>query len=118
MAWLTGGVVAVATVAVGVLARRRSRSRSYTVTIDRPPAELAPGGRLPPAVASLGSGVAVTLRAAPDGRGTELVVRLREGEPSVFAVLCAWLTGEDRHTAVRSALRQAKQLAEAGGTGR
>lgn len=117
MAWLTGGVLTVAAVAVGLLTRRWSQPRSYAITIDRPPSELAPDGRLPAPVASLGAGVAVTVRPAAGGRSTELRIRLREGEPGVFAVLSAWLTGEDRHTAVRSALWQAKQLAEAGGGG-
>ncbi|MEN3613458.1 hypothetical protein [Plantactinospora sp. ZYX-F-223] len=91
-----------------------ARSRSYAVTIDRPPAELAPDGQLPEPVASLGPGVTVTLRPAPGGRGTELVAVLCEDEPLPLARLSARLLGEDRRAAVRTALRQAKQLAETG----
>ncbi|AVT35036.1 hypothetical protein C6361_33960 [Plantactinospora sp. BC1] len=89
-------------------------SRSYAVTIDRPPAELAPDGQLPEPLAGLGPGVTVTVRPAPGGRGTELVAVLCEDEPPPLARLSAWLTGEDRREAVRTALRQAKQLAETG----
>ncbi|MEQ4302294.1 hypothetical protein ABNF97_13020 [Plantactinospora sp. B6F1] len=88
--------------------------RPYVVTVGRPPAELAPDGRLPEPLASLGPGVTVTLRPAPGGRGTELVAVLRRDESSLFARLSARLTGENRREAVRTALRQAKQLAETG----
>ena len=86
----------------------------YVVTIDRAPAEVAPGGRLPEPIAQLGDGVEVTVRPAPGGRGTELAARLRRDEPDGLAGLTARLSGEDRRGAVRSALRQAKQLAETG----
>jgi len=112
--WLAGGVVA-ATVVAGAAALRRSRPPAYAVVVDRPPAELTPDGRLPAPLASLGPGVAVTVRPALGGRGTELVVRIRDREPALLAALSRWLAGENRRTAVRSALWQTKRLAEADG---
>lgn len=118
MNWLfRGGAVAV--VAAGGWAARwlvtRPRpSRSYAVTVRRPPAELAPDGRLPEPLAGLGPGVTVTVRPAPGDRGTELIARLRSEGAPMLAGLLSRFTGEDRWATVRSALRQAKQLAETG----
>ncbi|GIG90302.1 hypothetical protein [Plantactinospora endophytica] len=98
----------------GRTADGRAGPRTYAVTIDRPPAEVAPDGKLPEPVARLGPGVAVTVRPAPGGRGTELVAVLCEDEPGPLARLSARLVGEDRRAAVRIALRQAKQVAETG----
>jgi hypothetical protein len=112
--WLAGGVVAAAVVA-GAVALRWPRSTAYAVVVDRPPDELAPDGRLPAPLASLGPGVAVALRPACGGRRTELVVRVRDREPAVLAALSEWLAGESRRTAVRSALWETKRLAESAG---
>ncbi|UNX55055.1 hypothetical protein MF406_01855 [Georgenia sp. TF02-10] len=69
------------------------------LTVDRPAAELDP---LPAPLADLGDRVDVELRPAPGGRGTELAATPRPGA-----------SGVDRDT-LRTALREAKQIAETG----
>lgn len=86
----------------------------HVVTINRPRDELAQGGRLPDPVTRLGDGVEVRLRPAPGDKGTELAVRQRQSEPDAVTDLTARLTGDDPRQAVRTALRQSKQLAETG----
>jgi hypothetical protein len=80
------------------------------VTINKPASEVAPGGVLPPPLAELGDAVEVRVTEAPDGKGTELAARLRDGEPPA----AARLTGQDPRQDVRSALRLSKQLIEVG----
>jgi hypothetical protein len=75
-----------------------ARSRWRSVTINRSPQEVMPGGTLPGPLAALGDAVEVEVRPAPGGKGTELAARLRAAGP----------------TGPRSALRQAKQLIEVG----
>jgi hypothetical protein len=82
-----------------------------TVTILRSPDEIAPGGVYPQPIADLGDAVEVRMTPAPGDRGTELSVRIRHGEPSGLS-----LDEDDPRAAVRLALRQAKQLVEAGET--
>ncbi|MBV9823971.1 MAG: hypothetical protein JO144_17210 [Actinobacteria bacterium] len=81
-----------------------------SVTILADPAELAPDGRLPAPVATLGSLVETRLRPAPGGRGSELSIRTRPGPRSDPA---GW-KGEDPARRIRTALQQARQLAETG----
>ncbi|MBB4960821.1 hypothetical protein [Micromonospora polyrhachis] len=92
----------------------RWASRWQTVTVDRPPAQVAPKGQLPEPLVRLGDGVETRVRPAPGGRGTELAVRLRAGGSDVLTGMVAHLTGDDPRMALRTALRQAKQLAETG----
>ncbi|MGW0434150.1 hypothetical protein ACWDV4_16620 [Micromonospora sp. NPDC003197] len=89
-------------------------SRWQTVTVDRPPAQVAPEGRLPEPLVRLGDGVETRIRPAPGGRGTELAARLRAGGSDALTGMVAHLTGDDPRMALRAALRQAKQLAETG----
>jgi hypothetical protein len=93
---------------------RQTRDRWHTVTVNRPPGEVAPDGRLPEPLAALGDAVEVQLRPAPGGRGTELAVRLREGAPSGPAGALARVSGSDPRQQVRAALRQSRQLLETG----
>jgi hypothetical protein len=88
--------------------------RWHSVTVNRPPEEVAPEGRLPEPLATLGDAVEVRLRPAPGGRGTELAVRLRDGAPSGAAEAVARAAGGDPRQQVRSALRQSRQLLETG----
>jgi hypothetical protein len=86
--------------------------RWHTVTIHRPPEQVAPDGGVPEPLGLLGDAVEVPVRPAPGSRGTELAARLRDGA-SVPA------QADDLDTsspvrALRSALRHAKQLAETG----
>jgi hypothetical protein len=120
-------IVALAGVSAGVIAARRIATRQagngaagqvpdrwHTVTVNRPPEEVAPEGPLPEPLAALDDAVEVRLRPAPGGRGTELAVRLRDGAPAGAAAAVARVAGSDPRQQVRSALRQSKQLLETG----
>jgi hypothetical protein len=121
-------VVVLAGVGAGVLVARRmtvrqlgngaagqARDRWHTVTINRPPEEVATDGRLPGPLAELSDTVEVQIRPAPGGRGTEVAARLRSGAaPSGLGGIAARVTGSDPRQQVRSALRQTKQLLETG----
>lgn len=89
-------------------------ARWRTVTVKRPPEEVAPGGRLPEPLAMLGDTVETSVRPAPGGKGTELAARLRVPVPAGAGGVVAEVSGEDPRQEIRSALRQAKQLLEVG----
>lgn len=91
-----------------------SRRRWGAVTINRPPEEVAPQGRWPDPIAQLGDSVEVEVRPAPGGKGTELAARLRHSGASRLGGTASHTKGESSQQAVRSALRQAKQLIEVG----
>lgn len=91
-----------------------SEERWLVVTIDRPVEEVAPGGHLPQPLVELGDRIEVELRPAPGDRGTELAARSREPVPSGVGAAAATIKGDDPRQAVRSALRQSKQLVEVG----
>jgi hypothetical protein len=120
-------VVVVAGVGAGVLVARRmsvrqpsngaagqARDRWHTVTVNHPPEEVAPDGRLPDPLAELGDLVEVRVRPAPGDRGTEVAARLRTPEPTGVRGAAARVTGSDPRQRLRAALRQAKQLIETG----
>jgi hypothetical protein len=121
-------VVVVAGVGAGVLVVRRmsarqpsndaagqARDRWHTVTVNRPPEEVATDGRLAGPLAELSDAVEVQIRPAPGGRGTEVAARLRSGAaPSGLGGIAARAAGNDPRQQVRSALRQTKQLLETG----
>ncbi|MEV8378820.1 hypothetical protein AB0P21_39145 [Kribbella sp. NPDC056861] len=116
---LAGGVVGGAVVRRILQSPRgstdnESQRRWLTVTINRPPEEVAPQGRWPDPITDLGDTVEVEVRAAPGGKGTELAVRLRHLRASGSDDAAARTEGETPQQAVRSALRQAKQLIEVG----
>lgn len=129
MTWIRAGSVAAVVIggaAAGrALARRRSagsrrtgrpdgQARWHVLTVNRPPAEVAPEGRLPEPLAQLGDTVEVRFRAAPGGRGTEIAVRLRDGEPSGAGRAVAKVKGDDPRWPVRRALRETRMLLETG----
>ena len=120
-------IVALAGVSAGVIAARRIATRQagngtagqvpdrwHTVTVNRPPEEVAPEGRLPEPLAGLGDAVEVRVRLAPGGRGSELAARLRGGAPAGVAEAVARVAGSDPRQDLRAALRQSKQLLETG----
>jgi hypothetical protein len=80
------------------------RSRWHKVTVNRGPEEVLPDGRLPTPLARLGEAIEVRVDPAPGGKGTELAARVRDAAKA----------GDDLRPQVRSALREAKQLIEAG----
>ncbi|NYT94585.1 hypothetical protein [Salinispora sp. H7-4] len=82
------------------------------VTINRPPNEVLPGGRRPEPLRQLGRAIQVDVWPAPAGRGTELAARIRPG--ATLPGLAAHVAGDHPDRVVRTALRQAKQLAETG----
>jgi hypothetical protein len=110
------GVVAVRRIASRQLGdgKREAQDRWHTVTVNRPRGEVAPDGRLPEPLEALGDAVEVQVRDAPGGRGTELAARLRTPVPSGPGAAAARAAGNDPRQAVRSSLRQAKQLVETG----
>ncbi|MFU8872964.1 hypothetical protein [Micromonospora sp. SL4-19] len=128
MGRLAGGGIALA-VATGVsaarvLVRRRERwpratgadprpGRWQVVTVAGRPEEVLPGGRWPEPLRRLDGAVEVEAGPAPGGRGTELAVRPRGGEPELPG-LAAHLVGDDPGRFLRQVLREAKQLAETG----
>ena len=107
---MTRGLVVAASTAAGAVAVRRvlaarqdrrqaSPARRHVLTVFRPADEITAGG-LPEPLARLGDAVAVDLRPAPGGRGTEIAVRP--------------LTGDVDDGAVRRALRESRSLLEVG----
>ncbi|MGY1592955.1 hypothetical protein ACI79D_13330 [Geodermatophilus sp. SYSU D00708] len=80
------------------------------VTVFREPSDVDTA-ELPAPLAELGDRIEVRVRAAADGKGTELGARLRN-QPSGGAL--SRLSGSDPQADLRSALRRAKQLIEVG----
>jgi hypothetical protein len=117
LAGVGAGVLVVRRITMGQAgngAPRGTRDRWHTVTINRPPGEVTPDGRLPEPLAELGDAVEVQVSPAPGGRGTELAARLREGAPTGLRAVAARATGSDPRQRLRAALRQARQLCETG----
>lgn len=88
----------------------RPASGWLVVTVFREPSEIDTD-RLPSPLAEFGDQLEVQVRAAADGKGTELAARLRD-RPSGSTL--ARLSGSDPQADLRSALRRAKQLIEVG----
>ncbi|MGW5560643.1 hypothetical protein ACWER9_25895 [Micromonospora sp. NPDC003944] len=87
--------------------------RWEVVTVDRPPEQVLPDGRLPEPLRRLDGAVEVRVRPAPGDRGTELAARPVAGVTPPTG-LAAHLVGDDPGLLVRRTLRQVKQRAEAG----
>lgn len=115
--WLSGALAAGVAGTAALRRRRSSRAsgepggRWLVVTVNRPPDEVAGGGGLPDQLVALGDSVEVQVRPAPGGRGTELAARPRT-EPRRSRFRRA--AGRDPRQDVRRALREAKQVLEAG----
>ncbi len=112
------GAVGAAVVGGVVAARGRKRrvepaSRWHVLTVYKPLEQLR-AAALPEPLSRLGDAVEVELRPAPGGRGTEIAVRLRDGEPSGLSAAAARITDEDPRHAVRRALRESRSLIEIG----
>ncbi|MGJ6968346.1 hypothetical protein ACSDR0_41210 [Streptosporangium sp. G11] len=85
------------------------------VTINRPPEEVAPDGRLPEPLARLGDAIEIQKRKAPGDKGTELGARLRQRTSTAGAGgMVRRISGDDPSQEVRRALREAKSLIEIG----
>ena len=80
------------------------------VTVYREPSDVDTA-QLPAPLAEYGDRIEVRVRAAADGKGTELGARLRD-QPSGNTL--GRLSGSDPQAELRSALRRAKQLIEVG----
>jgi hypothetical protein len=98
--------------AYGGSAEAEPRSRWRAVTINASPEEVMPDGQVPGPLARLGDLVEVEVSVAPGDKGTELRARLRSAKAEESLV--GRLSGQDPRQQVRSALREAKQLIEAG----
>ncbi|HWG99278.1 MAG TPA: hypothetical protein VNV66_08145 [Pilimelia sp.] len=95
-------------------ARRPSEPRWHVLTVHVPAERVMSAGGLPEPLARLRDAVEVRLRPAPGGRGTEIAVRLRAGEPSGLRGVLARLRGRDPRWAVRRGLRETRSLLETG----
>jgi hypothetical protein len=93
---------------------QRPDQRWLTVTVNRPAADVRPGGVLPPPLDKLADEIDVEVRPAPGDRGTELAARLKEAPSGASTSLTARLAGQDPRQEVRRALREAKALLETG----
>jgi hypothetical protein len=116
----SAGAFAVALVARRVVVSRQPSIRELdgprwrAVTILRSEAQIAPNGVLPQPLLMLGELVDVRMSPAPGDRGTEVAVRLRSSEPRGLRSVILRARGTDPRQAVRRALRESKQLLEAG----
>jgi hypothetical protein len=112
------GVVGTAAAGVRILSRvigtggaARAQHRWLGVTVLRRPDEVAPDGQPPEPLRRLGDAIEVDIRLAPGDKGSELYARLRS-MPQAGPV--QRLSGDDPRRQVRTALREAKSLLEAG----
>lgn len=87
--------------------------RWLVVTVNRPPEQVAPDGRLPQPLAELGQ-VEVQIRPAPGDRGTEIAARPVTPVPSGLPAAAARIAGSDPRQPIREALRKSKMLLETG----
>jgi hypothetical protein len=83
-----------------------------TVSILASADDVMPEGQPPEPLRRMGDAIEVRLVPAPGGRGVELSARIRDPEPE--PVLLERLFGGDARSALRRALRESKQLLEAG----
>lgn len=97
----------------GVPTDAKPHNRWLAVTINCSPARLS-RDNLPDPVAKLTDRAEVSVRPAPGGRGTELAMRLLKPPPAGVSGMAARLSGDDPRQRLRSALRDAKSLIEAG----
>ncbi|CAL9590782.1 hypothetical protein [Streptomyces sp. enrichment culture] len=121
---VTSALAVAAAVGTGAVAARRTRSRAaaesesadrwLTVTINRAPTDVMPGGTLPDPLDTMADRLEARVRPAPGDRGTELAVRLKDGPSRAQASLPGRLAGQDPRQEVRTALREAKAVLEAG----
>ncbi|MFJ8692979.1 hypothetical protein [Streptomyces roseolilacinus] len=117
-------LVVAAAVGTGAVAARRTWSRAtagdesadrwLTVTINRAPTDVMPDGTLPEPLDRMADRLEARVRPAPGDRGAELAVRLRETPSAAETSLPGRLAGEDPRQEVRTALREAKAILEAG----
>jgi hypothetical protein len=84
-----------------------TEDRWHAVTVNRPPTDVAPDGRLPEPLAAMIDHIEVRVRPAPGDKGTEIHARLLqqpvEGDGD-----------EDPRRALRRALRESRSLLEIG----
>ncbi|MDT9685286.1 hypothetical protein RND61_24955 [Streptomyces sp. TRM76323] len=123
MKYVKPALVAAAVVCTRVAARRarsrtapgeKSAARWLTVTVNRAPTDVMPGGTLPEPLDRMADRLEARVRPAPGDRGTELAVRLKDAPSPVAASLPGRLAGKDPRQEVRTALREAKALLETG----
>lgn len=113
-----------AAVGTGAVAARRTRSRAtagdgstdrwLTATINRAPTDVMPDGTLPEPLDRMADRLEARARPAPGDRGAEPAVRLREAPSAAETSPPGRLAGEDSRQEVRTALREAKAILEAG----
>ncbi|URN17690.1 MULTISPECIES: hypothetical protein [Streptomyces] len=123
MKHVKSALVVAAVIGTGAVAARRSRSRTaagdpadrwLTVTVNRAPTDVMSGGALPAPLDRMADRLEARVRPAPGDRGTELAVRLKDAPSDRETSLPGRLAGQDPRQEVRTALREAKALLEAG----
>ncbi|MEV8312075.1 inositol monophosphatase family protein [Streptomyces flavidovirens] len=115
LAALTAGVSAIRRARSPQINGHQSDERWLTVTINRPVADVQlGGGALPAPLDRFGDKLEARICPAPGDRGTELAVRLKEPPPALTTSAPARLAGQDPRQEIRTALREAKALLEAG----
>jgi hypothetical protein len=86
----------------GTATTRARTDRWNVVTVNRPPQDVMPDGRLPGPLAEMASEIEVQVRPAPADKGSELAARITRQH-----------TGDQRER-LRTALRHAKMILETG----
>ncbi len=109
LAAATGTVAAGRAIVRHRATRRGAPDRWHSITINCAPEAV---GSLPEPIAALGRPVEVRVTPAPADRGTELAVRLADGEAAGHRHL--FHRDDDPVPALRRALRDTRQLAETG----
>lgn len=111
--WIVIGAAAAAGATLAVRSAQKQAApqeddtRWHTVSIYRSREEILPGGGLPTPLAELGDAIEVRVVEAPGGRGLELSARWSPDSDQTAH-------RGDRSDTLRRALRDAKQLVEAG----
>jgi hypothetical protein len=97
----------------GTATTRARTDRWNVVTVNRPPQEVMPDGRLPGPLAEMASEIEVQVRPAPADKGSELAARITRPadgnghDPDAKHA-------DDQRERLRTALRHAKMLLETG----
>jgi hypothetical protein len=97
----------------GSATTRARTDRWNVVTVNRPPQDVMPDGRLPGALADMAAEIEVQVRPAPADKGTELAARITRPSDGGQQGPDAKNT-DDQRERLRTALRHAKMVLETG----
>jgi hypothetical protein len=97
----------------GTATTRARTDRWNVVTVNRPPQEVLPDGRLPDPLAEMADEIEVQVRPAPADKGCELAARITRPSDGGGQGPGGKHTGDQRER-LRTALRHAKMILETG----